>query len=162
MAATKNGVGIWQHYRTNETPKADGLMFKGNVNGENVEARLYWAPADWSNPDKGNKRPYVVVKVYRGSMDRYGDYEQELRWDNYVGDERPRRNWRELVAIGEGFGMDELEEYVSNAIWYHETMLDLGCTYKHKTYYFPQGEGKVQWVQEQLRARWNERNGKAA
>jgi len=155
MAATKNGIGIWQHYRTNEKQRADGLIFKGRVNDELVEARLYWAPADWRNPDGSGKRPYVVVKVFRGEFNSFTGYEYELRWDSYLGDERPRRNWKELLAIGEKFGMEQMEEYVSNAIWYHETMLDLGCTYECHTYYFPQG--KTQWVQEQLRARWNER-----
>ena len=154
MATKKQGVGIWSHYRTNETPRADGLIFKGEVLGENVEARLYWAPADWCN-DNGKKHAYIIVKVFRGEFDSWTGYEQELRWDSYLGVERPRRNWKELLAIGEKFGMEQMEEYVENAIWYHETMISLGCTYANHTYYFPQG--KTQWVQEQLRARWNKR-----
>lgn len=154
--AEKKGIGIWNHYRTSETPKADGLMFRGFVNDELVEARLYWAPADWSNPDGSGKLPYVVVKVFRGEFNSFTGYEQELRWDAYLDDEVvPRRNWKKLLSYGEGFGMDELEEFVDNAIWYHETLVSLGCTYAHHAYYYP--EGKTEWVREQLKKEWKKR-----
>ena len=155
MATKKQGVGIWSHYRTNETPRADGLIYKGEVLGEDVEARLYWAPADWSYPD-GKKRAYIIVRVFWGEFNSFTGYEYELRWDRYLGDERPRRNWKELLAIGEKLGIEQLKEYVSNAIWYHKTMLDLGCEYWNHTYYYPQGVSP-QHVQEQLKKAWNER-----
>ena len=154
--AEKKGVGIWHHYRTNETPKADGLMFRGYVSGEQVEAKLYWAPADRSDPDGSGKLPYVIVKVFRGEFNSFTGYEQELRWDSYLdGEVAPRRNWKKLLSYGEGFGMDEREKFVDNAVWYHETMTSLGCTYMHHTYYYP--EGKMQWVNEQMRKEWKKR-----
>lgn len=152
----QQGVGIWEHYRTNETPKADGLMFRGEVLGESVEARLYWAPADWRNPNECGKRPYVVVKVFRGEYDSWTGYEYEFRWDNFLGDERPRRNWKALLGYGSEFGMERLEEYVDNAIWYHEEMIANGCVYENHTYYYPHGVDPKD-VMESVKAAWDER-----
>jgi hypothetical protein len=138
MATKKQGVGIWSHYRTSETPKADGLRFVGEVCGYHTEARLYWAPADFSHPDEGNKQPYVVMWFQLDDeLDWNGCHVNELHNSEYVGDERPRRNWKELCAIGETLGIEHLEELVWYALHRHEAYLAAGFKFENKTYVFP-------------------------
>ena len=136
--ATKKGVGIWEHYRTSETPKADGLRFVGEVCGYKTEARLYWAPADFRDPDHSGKQPYVSMWFWLDNeLDWMGNHVNELRNSEYVGDERPRRNWKELCAIGETRGIKYLEELVWYALHRHEAYLAAGFTFENKTHYFP-------------------------
>lgn len=136
--AKKQGVGIWHHYRTNETPKADGLETSFTSNGMHYRARLYWAPVDFTNPDKCNKRPYVSLWLSpSGHMNSFGQYEDELHAGNYVGEERARRNWNELLKVGEEIDSERLVRASAKLLRYHEAMLAEGCTYQNKSYYFP-------------------------
>lgn len=152
MATKKHGVGIWEHYRTSETPRADGLMFVGEVCGYRTNAKLYWAPADFRNPDRGAKRPYVAMWFWLDDeLDWNGCHVNELRNSEYVGDERPRRNWKELCAIGEKLGTEYLEELVWYALHRHEAYLAAGFTFENKTYCFPTDKTK-----EEARAIANE------
>lgn len=138
--AKKQGVGMWSHYRTNETPKADGLQTSFTSNGMHYRAKLYWAPVDFTKPDEGNKRPYVSLWVSpSGKVNSFGRYEDELRAANYVGDERPRRNWKELLKVAETIDSDRLVRASARLLRYHEAMLAEGCTYQHMSYYFPSG-----------------------
>ena len=156
--ANKNGVGIWNHYRTSETPKADGLETSFRHDGMHYRARLYWAPEDFRNPDEGGKCPYVVVWVSpSGKMNSFGNYEDELRISTYVGEVRPRRNWNELCRVAQEMGVERLMELADAALWKHEYLLDQGCTYDHGAYYFPQGVSANEVV-EGMQQAWAERN----
>lgn len=136
--ARKEGVGIWHHYRTNETPKADGLETSFTSNGMHYRARLYWAPADMADPTNTHKQPYVSVWLSpSGKMNSFGQYDDELHAGNYVGKERSRRNWKELLEIGRTIDSDRLVKAAERMLRYHEAMLAEGCTYQHKSYYFP-------------------------
>lgn len=138
--AQKQGIGMWHHYRTNETPKADGLETSFMEHGMHYRARLYWAPADFTKPNEGNKRPYVVVWLSpSGKMNSFGNYEDELRAASYVGEERPRRSWKELLKVAESICTDRIIKAADGMLRYHNAMLAEGCRYEHKSYYFPAG-----------------------
>lgn len=138
--AQKQGVGIWHHYKTNETPSADGLETSFTAYGHHYRARLYWAPADFSKPHDKPKRPYVVVWLSpSGKMNSFGRYEDELRAGNYVGEVRPRRNWKELLEVGEGIDTERIVKAGEGMLKYHEAMVAEGCTYQNGAYYFPAG-----------------------
>lgn len=126
----KNGVGIWKHYRT--TDRADGFKTTFKSDGNSCRAKLYWAPADFADPDNSGRRPYLVVWA------KVGD--DELRSARYVGKERPHRSWDELSTLAESIDKDELIEVVADTIWYHNEMLGHGCTYSpYGCYNFPLG-----------------------
>ena len=136
--AQKNGVGIWNHCRT--TDRADGFETSFRSEGRHYRAKLYWAPADFTSPDKGGKRAYVVVWVsLSGKMNRFGNYEDEVRYAGYIGDEVKRRNWNRLCEIADGIGFDEVIGMAAEVLRYHEAMLAHGCAYEHGAYYFPAG-----------------------
>ncbi len=136
MATKKQGVGIWEHYHT--TDRADGFEYWGHIDGHRVHAKLYWAPADWSNPDKGGRCPYVVV-LFDGEMNSFGRYENELRTAGYVGDERPRRNWNELCKVAETIDEGKLAEWIDDKLFVHEQLIAHGCTYEFGCYTYPAG-----------------------
>ena len=127
-------MGIWHKYRTNENPKADGLATSFTAYGRHYRAKLYWAPADFSNPYEKAKQPYLVVWV---SPD--GEPENELRVARYVGQKRPRRSWKRLLEIGEHIDTARVIEEAAWRLKYHEAMLAEGCTHQNGAYYFPYG-----------------------
>lgn len=135
----KQGIGIWRHYRTNETPSADGLETSFSEGGWHYRCKFYWAPADFSNPKKGGRRMYLVMLFATGKMDRYGRYETELRTAGYVGEAQARRSYKALCEKAATIDQHKLIELAADTKLYHEQMLAHGCTYEHGCYYFPTG-----------------------
>ena len=153
--AQKKSVGIWHPYRT--TDRADGFETSFHRDGTSYRCKLYWAPADFANSDAGGKRAYLVIN-FGGKMNSFGQYVGELRTAGYVGDERPRRNYKELCEIAERATEDKLVALTEDAKWVHERMLAHGCTYEHGAYYFPQGSDPTevrQMVNDEYKA-WKE------
>ena len=135
--AKKMGVGIWRHYRT--TDSADGLETSFSHGVYHYRCKLYWAPADFSQPNKGGRRMYLVIDFATGRMDRYGRYDTELRTAGYVGEVKPRRNYKLLCDTAQRIDEGKLVELTGDTMLYHEQMLAHGCTYEHGCYYFPAG-----------------------
>ena len=134
--AQRKSVGIWNPYRT--TDRADGFQTSFYRDGVSYRCKLYWAPADFTRPDEGGKRAYLVIN-FGGTMNSFGHYEGELRTAGYVGDVQPRRNYKKLCEIAERATEDKLVAVTKDTQLYHELMLAHGCTYEHGCYYFPAG-----------------------
>ena len=142
--AQKMGVGIWRHYKTNETPRADGLETSFSEGGWHYRCKFYWAPADFTHPNKSGRRMYLVVERKSGKMDRYGRYETELRTAGYVGDAQARRSYKLLCDKAATIDQHKLIEVTKDTLLWHEQMLAHGCTYEHGCYYFPAGSDSAE------------------
>ncbi len=134
MAAKKQGVNQWWHYRT--TDRADGFECREFYNGAHYRAKLYWAPAEFRNPKDGKKRPYLAMRISpSGKMNSFGNYPDEFIHAGYVGEERPRRNWQALCEIAERITTEKLRHECEVAIEAHNDMLAKGYTFENGAYY---------------------------
>lgn len=142
--ANKMGVGIWKHYKTNESPRADGLETSFSRGKWHYRCKFYWAPADFTNPNKSGRRMYLVIQFVTGKMDRYGRYDTELRTAGYVGDAQYRRNYKMLCDKAAQIDEDKLVALTEDTLLWHEQMLAHGCTFERGCYYFPQGSDSAE------------------
>ncbi len=134
MATKRQGVNQWEYYRT--TDRADGFQFSEYNDGIHYRAKLYWAPADFRDPNCKEKRPYLVMFISpSGHMNSFGNYPEEIRHAGYVGESRPRRNWAELCKIAERITTDKLRNECKVAIEAHNDMLANGYEFKNGVYY---------------------------
>ncbi len=129
----RQGVGQWGHYRT--TDGADGLETSDYYEGKHYRAKLYWAPSDFTDAECPTKRAYLVMWVSpSGHMNMYGRYEDEVSAATYLGDERTRRNWKELCGIAATLPVERMRNACENAIKNHKARLAEGYTYRNGFY----------------------------
>lgn len=130
----------WENYKTNERPSAKGFKYQGYEGGVSYEVKLYWAPADWNNPNEKGKRAYINFRCKMGKMNSFGQYETEFTHGQYVNDEvLPRRDHRKLTALLDKYPGDTISRIVDGLIAHHYELMEQGFKRTPVGYDYPEG-----------------------